>query len=176
MSGLMKNKRGSLASPFCRSKTAGQIVNTMFSAGRQKLHARRVHSQGRRAFTLLEVMIAVGILFMCLFGVMALLSNSLVSARKLQQHRTIDTGTVAGMIYVQLINTNQVVEGSVDVDLNEMYPGCKCDAQLTEIATNGLCQIDFLVERNQRLELQSHFLMYLPNLKQGGISATLPHH
>jgi hypothetical protein len=128
------------------------------------------------AFTLLEVMIAVGILFMCLFAVLALTSNSLRSARKLQQHRTIDTGTVAGMIYVNLINTNQIAEGPVDVDLEEMYPGCKCDADLTQIASNGLCQIDFLVQRNQHLEVQSHFLMYLPNLKQGGISATLPHH
>jgi hypothetical protein len=176
MRGLTKNKRGSRISPFCENEMAGQMADTMFSARRRKRHARRVRSQGWSAFTLLEVMIAVGILFMCLFGVMALLSNSLVSARKLQQHRTIDTDTVAGMIYVQLINTNQIAEGPVDVDLEEMYPGCKCDAQLTEIATNGLCQIDFLVERNQRLELQSHFLMYLPNLKQGGISATLPHH
>jgi hypothetical protein len=128
------------------------------------------------AFTLLEVMIAVGILFVCLFGVLALTSNSLASARKLQQHRTIDTGTVAGMIYVSLVNTNQVTEGPVDVDLEEMYPGCKCDAALTQIASNGLCQIDFLVQRGQHLELQSHFLMYLPNLKQGGISASLPHH
>jgi Tfp pilus assembly protein PilV len=133
-------------------------------------------SPARRAFTLLEVMIAVGILFMCLFGVLALLSNSLGSARKLQQHRTIDTDSVAGLIYAQLINTNQVAEGPVDVDLDEMYPGCKCDADLTQIATNGLCQVDFLVRRNQKLELQSHFLIYLSNLKQGGISASLPHH
>ncbi|HWD92177.1 MAG TPA: prepilin-type N-terminal cleavage/methylation domain-containing protein [Verrucomicrobiae bacterium] len=128
------------------------------------------------AFTLLEVMIAVGLLFMCLFGVLALTANSLATARKLQQHRTIDTGTVAGMIYVQLINTNQVTEGQVDVDLEDMYPGCKCDADLTQIASNGLCQIDFLVQRGQRLEVQSHFLMYLPGLKQGGISASLPQH
>jgi hypothetical protein len=113
---------------------------------------------------------------MCLFAVLALLSNSLTSARKLQQHRTIDTDTVAGLIYVQLANTNQVTEGSIDVDLDEMYPGCKCDANLTQIASNGLCQIDFLVQRNQRLELQSHFLMYLTTLKQGGISGNLPQH
>ena len=125
---------------------------------------------------MLEVMIAVGVLFMCLFAVLALLSNSLATARRLQQHRDIDTGTIAGLIYVQLSNTNQVSEGRVDVDLEEMYPGSKCEADLTEIATNGLCQIDFLVERNQHLEVQSHFLMYVPTLKKGGISSSLPHH
>jgi Tfp pilus assembly protein PilV len=145
---------------------------------------RRIKNKGeqngatasRRAFTLLEVMIAVGILFMCLFAVLALTSNSLASARKLQQHRTIDTGTVAGLVYVQLMNTNQVTEGRVDIDLDEMFPGCKSDVELTQIASNGLCQVDFLVERNQRLEVQSHFLIYLPNMKVGGINRNLPQH
>jgi hypothetical protein len=144
---------------------------------RKKLEPPHVGSY-RCAFTLLEVMIAVGILFMCLFAVLALTSNALGSARKLQQHRTIDTGSVAGMIYVQLVNTNQVAEGQLDVDLTEMYPGCSCYAELNQIASNGLCKVDFLVQRNQHLEVQSHFLIYLPNMKQGGagISATLPHH
>jgi hypothetical protein len=149
----------------------------MPDAGVKAVHSSfGIRYSRQSAFTLLEVMIAVGLLFMCLFAVLALTSNSLASARKLQQHRTIDTGTVAGMIYVQLVNTNQVAEGSLDVDLEEMYPGCKCDADLTQIASNGLCQIDFLVQRGQHLELQSHFLMYVPTLKQGGISASLPHH
>jgi Tfp pilus assembly protein PilV len=132
--------------------------------------------RSERAFTLMEVMIAVGILFMALFAILALTSNSLASARKLQQHRTLDTGTIAGLIYVQLANTNSVTEGAIDVDINEMYPNYKVDAEVNEIGTNGLCQIDFLVQHNQRLELQSHFLMYLPNMKVGGISKSLPTH
>jgi len=138
---------------------------------RAEARAPRAGSR-RRAFTLLEVMIAVGVLFMCLFAVLALLSNSLASARRLQQHRDIDTSSIAGMIYVQLINTNSVNEGPVDVDLEEMYPGSKCRADLTQVASNGLCQIDFEVDRNSRLEAQSHFLIYLPNFKQG-MSRTL---
>jgi hypothetical protein len=132
------------------------------------------HNRGRRAFTLLEVMIAVMILFMCLFGLLALLSNSLTSARRLQQHRTVDTGSIAGLIYVQLANTNSLNEGPIDVDLTEMFPDCRCHADLTEIGTNGLCQVDFDVERNARVEVESHFMIYLPNMKTGGISRTLP--
>jgi hypothetical protein len=131
---------------------------------------------GRAGFTLLEVMIAVGVLFMCLFAVLALLTNSLASARKLQTHRDIDTGSIAGLIYVQLTNTNSLNEGPIDVDLEEMFPGCKCTADLTEVGTNGLCQVDFDVERNQKLEAQSHFFVYLPNMKTGGISKNLPQH
>lgn len=130
----------------------------------------------RQAFTLLEVMIAVGVLFMCLFAVLALLSNSLASARKLQQHRDIDTSSIAGLIYVQLVNTNSVSEGSIDVDIEEMFPGSQCHADLTQVGTNGLCQVDFEVDRNQKLEAQSHFLIYLPNMKVGGISRGLPQH
>jgi hypothetical protein len=138
-------------------------------------HSSREFS--RRGFTLLEVMIAVGILFMCLFAVLALLSNSLTSARKLQQRRTIDAGTVAGLIYVQLLNTNQVSEGRVNIDLEEMYPGFKCDVDLEEAATNGLCDIEYRVtDPKRQYDLHSHFLMYLPNLKKGGISGNLPQH
>jgi len=133
-------------------------------------------NRSRTAFTLLEVMIAVGVLFMCLFGVLALLTNSLASARRLQTHRDIDTGSIAGMIYVQLINTNSLNEGPIDVDLEDMFPGSKCNADLTEVGTNGLCQVDFDVERNQKLEAQSHFFIYLPNMKVGGISKNLPQH
>lgn len=124
-------------------------------------------TRAQRGFTLLEVMIAVGILFMCLFGVLALLTSSLASARKLQQHRDIDTSSIAGMIYVQLVNTNTVNEGPVDVDLEEMFPGSKCRADLTLVGTNGLCQVHFEVERNTRTEAKSDFLIYLPNFKQG---------
>jgi Tfp pilus assembly protein PilV len=121
----------------------------------------------RRAFTLMEVMIAVGILCMCLFGILALVGNSLATARNFQQHRAVDTSTVAGLIYVTLSNTNQVNEGSVPINLKDTFPGYKCDAELTEV--------DFFVAKNNYLEVQSHFYMYLPALKQG-MSKSLPQH
>jgi hypothetical protein len=130
----------------------------------------------RRAFTLLEVMIAVGILFMCLFAVLALLSNSLATARKLQQHRTVDIGTIDGMIYVKIANTNDVREGSSELDIEELYPGYHCHYENKEIASNHLCQVNVEVDHNQRLELETHFLMYEPNLKTGGIGKDLPQH
>jgi hypothetical protein len=120
----------------------------------------------------MEVMLACGILFMCLFAILALTSNSLRSARALQQHKAVDAGTIAGVIYVALSNTNQVNEGEIPVDLSGLFPGYKCYSTLTQVGTNGLCQIDFEVQQNNRLELQSHFLMFLPQIKQG-MSQTL---
>ena len=125
----------------------------------------------------MEVLFAIGILFMCLFAVMALVSNSLVTARKLQQHKAIDTSTIASMIYVALANTNRLDEGPIDMDWNDVLPsGYKCEAFLTSIGTNGLGQVDFLVRNNQQLELTNSFWIYLPNLKVGGISSSLPNH
>lgn len=127
------------------------------------------------AFTLMEVMIASAVLFMCLFVVLALVSNSLRSARMLQQHRTVDPGTINGMIYAQLINTNQVREGDLDVNLEEMYPGFRCEAALAQVGSNGLCQVDVVVRKQigSDVELQSSFYVYLPNLQQGGIGGKM---
>ena len=130
-----------------------------------------------KAFTLMEVMIATGILFTCLFAVLALVSNGLVAARNLQQRKTIDAGTVASVIYVALANTNRLDEGSIDLDWDNLLPrGYKCEAYLTSIGTNGLGQVDFLVQHNQHLDLTNSFWIYNINLKQGGISSSLPNH
>ena len=125
--------------------------------------------------TLMEVMIAVGILVVCLFGVLALVGNSLRTARSLQQHRAVDTATISSLLYVTLLNTNNVNEGPVPVDLGDTLPGYKCYAEVVNRGTNGLCQVNFEVEHNAQLELNSSFLMYLPAMKQG-LGKNLPQH
>ena len=62
---------------------------------------------GARAFSLLEVMVAVGIFFMAMFTILALVSNSLRSARKLRRVE-VDAGMVAAQL---LIKTNRFNEG-----------------------------------------------------------------
>jgi Tfp pilus assembly protein PilV len=131
-----------------------------------------------RAFTLMEVMIAVMILFMCLFAVMALLTNSLRSARMLQQHRGLDAATINGLVYVQLSNTNQVSEGEQRIELDdELFPDYRFNPQpmVTEIGTNGLAQIDLVVQRrsDNETELKTSFLMFLPTLRRGGLGGGL---
>lgn len=123
----------------------------------------------------MEVMIACGILFMCLFGILALVSTSLRNARALQQHKAIDVGTIAGILYVSESTNQAVYEGEIPVDVDDILPGYKLHAYLTPIESNGLCQIDFEVERNNRLELTNSFLMFLPQFKEG-MGQTLPQH
>ena len=119
-----------------------------------------------RAFTLIEVMIAAGILFMCLFAILALLANSLRNARALQ-HKTLDAGMAAAQLYVQLTSTNQVSEGRGSGDFGDLYPHSRYDYDLQEIATNGLCQLDVVVrERGQPTESRMTMLLFLPNLRK----------
>ncbi len=66
------------------------------------------------AFTLIEVMIALGIFFMATFAILALVSNILRNARGLQRPQ-IDAG-MAAAIYV---NTNRFSVGSVSGDLSD---------------------------------------------------------
>jgi hypothetical protein len=122
-------------------------------------------------------MIAVMILFMCLFAVLALLSNSLASARRIQQaHKGLDAGSVAGALYVQLFNTNQIDDGPFDCGLEDVYPGYHFRPESEEIGTNGLRRAWCDVEHNGQVVLHTEFLIYKPGMRSGGISRSLPQH
>ena len=70
------------------------------------------------AFTLMEVMIACGVFFMCVFAILALVSNTLRNARVLRA-----TKVDAGMIAAQLSLTNKLFEGSESGDFGDLYTG-----------------------------------------------------
>lgn len=132
---------------------------------------------GRSGFTLLEVMIAVGILFMCLFAVLALTANSLASARKIQQHRDLDAGSFVGFFYVQLANTNRIDEGSAEIDLGDSFPGYHTSLDCALVGTNGLWDIEYRVANpSKRAEVHGHFMVFNPNSQQTGINRNLPTH
>ena len=80
--------------------------------------ARTAH----RAFTLLEVMFAVVAFCVATFAILALVSNSLSNARRLQRPM-VDAGVLAG----ELSQTNQLVEGigsgNLDRLLGNTYQG-----------------------------------------------------
>lgn len=120
------------------------------------------------AFTLLEVMIAGGILFICLFGVLALVANGLNNARALQRKR-LDAGMAASRLAVEFTTTNQVYEGTGSGDFGDAYPGYSYDWRLEQIATNGLCELQIIVRDRQKSgkveESKMATLLYLPNIR-----------
>jgi Tfp pilus assembly protein PilV len=120
------------------------------------------------AFTLIEVMLAAGIFFMCLFAILAVVANCLRNARALQR-QTVDIGSVAGQIYYQLSNTNKVNAGPIDVDLRDTFPEYTCAAEVFEVASNGLCQVDISMRRHGSQEdARLSVFMYLPQFQESG--------
>jgi len=91
------------------------------------------------AFTLLEVMIALGIFFMAMFTILALVSNTLRNARALQE-----TEVDPGMLAAQLSLTNRITEGTESGDFGDIYRDYTWDRLNTHI-TNSLWQVDFVV-------------------------------
>ncbi len=98
----------------------------------------------RRAFSLLEVMIAIGLLFMGTFAILSLISSSLNNVRRLQRP-LVD----ASALVSQLSLTNQLVEGDFSGNLGEVlgkeYSQYKWDGKITEVGSNRLFQADFKI-------------------------------
>jgi Tfp pilus assembly protein PilV len=94
-----------------------------------------------RAFSLLEVMIALGIFFIAIFTILALVSSSLRSARGLRRVE-VDAGMVAAQL---LIKTNRFSEGSQSGDFGQLYPDYTWEYDCSMVETNGLMQFDIRV-------------------------------
>jgi type II secretory pathway pseudopilin PulG len=138
------------------------------SQPRAELSSHPSRATRHSAFTLIEVMIAAGILFACLFAILGLVSNCLRNARTLQQHKHVDAGMAAAMLYVQFTTTNRVSEGSGRGDFGDAYPDYSYDWNLQEIETNHLCQLDVAVRKSGgKPESSTSIYLYVPSL-QGG--------
>lgn len=102
--------------------------------------AKRTRS--RDAFTLIEVMIALGIFFMAVFTILALVSSTLRSARGLQQLE-LDISMAAA----EIVKTNRFTEGGMEGNFGDAYRDYSWTADAYEVATNGLWQIDIVVQK-----------------------------
>jgi len=112
-------------------------------------------------------MIASGILFMCLFAILAVLSSALRNARMLQ-NAPLD----AGMLAAELSLTNKLAEGTESGDCGELYPGYHWTRNITEVSSNGLFQVDFVIYRGSGSHAESSsmsVLMFRESARPGRI-------
>jgi Tfp pilus assembly protein PilV len=119
-------------------------------------------------FSLLEVMIAVGIFFMVMFSILELNARNLLAARQLQQPQ-VDVASQAARLSL----TNQLEEGRQlgDFELNEDY---QCEQEVVEVTTNGLYRVNFWVYQNQEgpsSEPDLSILLFRPG---SGVSGVQP--
>ena len=131
-----------------------------------KIRARGVEPQARafvRAFTLVEVMIALTIFFLAIFTILGSVSRSLGAARSLQQKFPDISALVA-----DLMLTNKVEEGTGGGDFGDLFPGYAWTGYTNQIATNGLFQIDFVIQSRkgrQLVEWTNSIYLWRPDSK-----------
>jgi uncharacterized protein (TIGR02598 family) len=141
-------------------------------AGRRIGTLRRQGSRG--GFSLIEVMVALAIFFMAVFTILGLLSTVLNNARALQNRKPADAGMVAAFL---LSVTNQLTEGlqsGTFEDLGDFggeYANYEWTFDAREVETNGLWQVDCIVQRRPggQLESQLSFFVFSPQ-SRGSLS------
>jgi hypothetical protein len=126
--------------------------------------------KNQRAFSLMEVMIAMGIFFMCTFVILSLVSSSLQNARRLQRPM-VD----AAMIASELSLTNKLVETTMSGDFGKAYPGYTWMADINEVMTNKLFQVDYVVQRSSSREVvqKMSVLFFRPQSPAGSLDGAI---
>jgi len=119
-------------------------------------HTVRGCTDVRAAFSLLEVMIAIGIFFMVAFAVLALVSQCLGQARALQTVRN-----PIGSLASQTVITNQLEEGSESGDFEDLFPDYRWSREVYEAGTNGLYEVHLAVTRSGQQKTDSELSLYL---------------
>lgn len=142
---------------------------------------RAARTRRRRpwGFSLIEVMIAVGIFFIALFAILGLISQLLRNARAFQNKKAVD----ATMVQAYFLSvTNRVTEGLESGDFSDLadfsgqYRDYSWEKETTFFASNGLWQVDYRVF-NQRLhsvESSISTFYFDPNTQQGPTGVGMP--
>lgn len=133
----------------------------------------RISSAGGRAFSLLEVMIAIAIFFMGAFAILGLISISLSNVRRLQRP-TVD----ASPVLATYAATNSLIEGHYHGSLGDEnmlgkdYRDYNWDADIAEIASNHLYGVTVeITPANGRPEVISRMstVLYDPHSPPGSL-------
>lgn len=125
----------------------------------------------RKAFSLVEVLFALGVFFMVALAILEMMISSLRAARSLQTRHA-----DAGMIASEFVATNTMLEEGVESgDFGDFYPNAHWERAATEVGTNGLYQVDFLVTekpKNGKSEMVStmSILVHRPGSAKGRMS------
>jgi type II secretion system protein I len=125
----------------------------------------------KSGFTLLEVMIAVVVFCTATLSILALVSQSLDNARRLERPM-IDAGLVASELSI----TNKLVEGQYSGDLGKLlgeeYKGYNWTEDVEEEQTNKLFHVDIVIQRNQgnrQIVSSMRVLFYRPDSPAGSL-------
>ncbi len=123
---------------------------------RNAIHPHRARPRRLSGFSLLEVMIAIGIFFMVAFAVLALVSQCLRQARALETVRS-----PIGSLASQTVLTNQLQEGIESGDFGDIFPDHRWRRDVLEAGTNGLYEVVLTVTRSGQSKPEGELTLYL---------------
>ena len=142
---------------------------------------KKEYKQTIRAFTLAEVLIAVGIFVVAIFAILQLVGQGLELVRVMQQQRP-DMGALAAKTLVELPEPDGTLATGLTEPLDEdfggngggeftLYPDARWQRDIMSLdATNGLYQATVTVEEQvgggENTEYQLRFLMFRPDLAE----------
>ena len=120
----------------------GAVSISKYQIQNSKFKTRNLNNS---AFTLMEVMIAIGVFCIGVFAILGLVSSVLHGARLLDKPM-VDSGVVAG----ELAQTNKLVDlqsssGDLSEFLGDTYRGYDYAYTITEVNSNHLYQVDMAV-------------------------------
>ena len=142
---------------------------------------KKVYKQTIRAFTLAEVLIAVGIFVVAIFAILQLVNQGLELVRVMQQQRP-DMGALAAKTLVELPEPDGTLATGLTEPMDEdfggngggeftLYPDARWQRDIMSLdATNGLYQATITIEEQvgggENTEYQLRFLMFRPDLAE----------
>ena len=142
---------------------------------------KKEYKQTIRAFTLAEVLIAVGIFVVAIFAILQLVGQGLELVRVMQQQRP-DMGALAAKTLVELPEPDGTLATGLTEPLDEdfggngggqftLYPDARWQRDIMSLdATNGLYQATITIEEQvgggENTEYQLRFLMFRPDLAE----------
>ena len=128
-------------------------------------------TQARRAFSLLEVMIAIGIFFLAVFAILNLVSSALGNARRLQRP-LVD----ASALVSQLSLTNKLREGTYSGNLGDMlgkaYQDYNWMGEIREVGSNHLYSAEYVIRHARggaEIISQTSTLFFRPQSDPGSL-------
>jgi len=127
------------------------------------------HSRAARAYSLIEVMIALAIFFMAAFAILALVSMALKNARILQTKKGVNAGLVAANYYALSNKLEEIMESG---EFGEIYPGYSWTAETYEVSSNGFFEVEITVDRRSggSPESKMSILLFRPESPPGSMS------
>lgn len=131
-------------------------------------------------FTLLEVMIACAIFFLCAFAILGVVTQGLAGARALQTKEP-----DAGLLAAALLTTNRLhlEEGVESGDFEDLYPGVypgySWTRESVEKYSNGLWEVTFTIVKGGRgkragAESRTTTYIYCPTCPPGSATKGMP--